>query len=174
MIFDSQPPIHGFPQTSCPGCCALFPDVDGPTHAHIGASPGCWKVYGEVLAKEFTDPQYFLVHRLTVDTYAAQHPGVPGRRSAQSVTVHLVALYLILEKELDSNFVTKKLGQLIRQKNKQFEWLTPPQDLGDVTIADVWKAKDATEHVELVHQWAGSVWTAWREHHKTIDLFYED
>ena len=82
----------------CPDCGALTPDVDGPTHPYVGASVGCWAMYGEVLAKEYGEYRYPSVHRLTVDAYSVQHPGTPSRRSIQSVAVHLVSLYLVLER----------------------------------------------------------------------------
>src|SRR5690349_15169292 len=66
---------------ACVGCGAMVPDIDGPTHRYLGASPGCWQIYGEVLAgKDGVMP-----HRLLVDVYAAQHPGVEGKQSSQSV-----------------------------------------------------------------------------------------
>lgn len=77
----------------CVGCGALVPEIEGPTHRYLGAPPGCWAVYGEVLEKEYGDcSRYALNHRLTVD--AAQHPGVPSPQSIQSVAVHLIRLYL--------------------------------------------------------------------------------
>ena len=82
----------------CVGCGALVPDVAGPTHPYIGASRGCWAIYGEVLAKEYGEYGYPPVHGLTVDAYAAQHPGTPSRQAIQSVAVHLIALYLVLER----------------------------------------------------------------------------
>src|SRR3954470_16111070 len=85
----------------CPGCGRLYPGSDGATHAYIGASAGCWARYGELLALEYGDARLMRWHRLTVDSYAAQHPGVPARRSAQSVHVHLAGLYLTLERGLD-------------------------------------------------------------------------
>ncbi|MEJ7711938.1 MAG: DUF5946 family protein [Pyrinomonadaceae bacterium] len=81
----------------CIGCGALAPDTDGATHKYIGASPGCWEIFGEVIAKEFSDMAYYSVHQLTVDTYAVHHPGTPSRQSIQSVTVHLVSLFGVLE-----------------------------------------------------------------------------
>lgn len=66
---------------SCIGCGAAVPSTDGPTHAYIGASPGCWACYGQVLTKEYSDYRFAPVHRLTVDTYAVQHPGKPERRA---------------------------------------------------------------------------------------------
>jgi hypothetical protein len=65
----------------CIGCHALFPDVDGPVHRYMESSPGCWASYGEVLVREYTEPSYFGVHRLTVDAYAVQHPGVRRRKA---------------------------------------------------------------------------------------------
>ncbi len=75
---------------TCPGCGGSFDVSDGPTHRYLGASPGCWAVYGEVLAKEYSDAAYYRVHRLTVDAYSAQHPvqrnilaGVQPRQSSR-------------------------------------------------------------------------------------------
>lgn len=36
--------VDGGPTASapCPGCGALVPSSDGPTHPYLGASPGCW------------------------------------------------------------------------------------------------------------------------------------
>ena len=47
----------------CVGCGAVVPDIDGSTHPYIGASAGCWEIYGQVLAKEYRYPP---VHRLIV------------------------------------------------------------------------------------------------------------
>jgi hypothetical protein len=33
---------------------------------------------------------------------------------------------------------------------------------------DVLDARTADEHLELVRQWAGQVWTAWAQHHATV------
>lgn len=54
----------------CMGCGGVFAEIQGPTHRYLESSPGCWAAYGEVLAREYSDPAYFQVHRLTVDAYA--------------------------------------------------------------------------------------------------------
>ena len=82
----------------CQGCGALVPDVDGPTHRYIGASPGCWAVYGELSEKEADNFCYMRSHQMTVDTYCAQHPWTPSPQAIRSVAVHLVGLYLRLER----------------------------------------------------------------------------
>lgn len=81
----------------CRGCGALVPCGDGPTHRYIGASPGCWAVFGEVLAREYSDRRYWPVYQLTVDAYAVQHPGEPSRQTIQSAAIHLISLYSVLE-----------------------------------------------------------------------------
>lgn len=57
-------------------------------------------MFGEVLANGYSEASYGAVHELTVDAYAAQHPGQPSPQSIQSVAVHLVSLWHILEEGL--------------------------------------------------------------------------
>jgi len=54
------------------------------------------------------------IHRLTVDCYAAQHPTKENnQKSAQSVNVHLVSIYLIMKKNYTAQQATKKINELI-------------------------------------------------------------
>lgn len=151
----------------CIGCGALVPDVEGPRHKYIGASPGCWAVFGEVLAKEYSDVLYASAHQLTVDTYAVQHPGTPSPQSIQSVAVHLVSLFCVLERGFDLGRAAGVKQQLSKEREK-FIWLEPPAALGDVTIIDVAKARDAVEHRRIVGRWASAVWQAWSPHHAAV------
>jgi Family of unknown function (DUF5946) len=152
----------------CVGCGALVPAIDGPTHPYIGASPGCWAIYGEVLAKEYGEYGYPAVHRLTVDAYAAQHPGVPGRRSIQSVAVHLISLHLILERGYGPEKAAAAIRKALDTRRQEFVWLDPPDSPGAVTVLDVLEARDLAEHTERVMEWAASVWEAWEPHHHTV------
>lgn len=152
----------------CPDCKGLVPDIEGPVHAYIGGSAGCWKIYGEVLAKDYSDPAYFKVHRLTVDAYMAQHPGKPTAQSIQSVNVHLIALYLIFEKNYSFDAARKAIVVIIKKKKGQFVWLTPPKDPGAITVVDVVQARNEYEHEEKIMAWARSVWQAWSHYHSII------
>ena len=153
----------------CFGCGAVVPDVDGPTHRYIGASPGCWRLYGEVLGREYADYSRFaLVHRLTVDAYAAQHPGTPSPQSTGSVGVHLVRLHLELECNLPHDRANEAMLDISSRLKRDFVWLDPPASLGDVTVLDVLGARDPEEHAERVRRWAASVWEAWAPHHETV------
>jgi len=124
-------------QSPCPGCGGLFSDIDapGPAHAYLGASHGCWAVYCDILAKEYGEYKYPEVHRLTVDSYSAQHPGTPSRQSIQSVAGHLISLYLVLERGLTAKKATAAIRQAI-ERSHHFVWLPPPASLGAVTVLE--------------------------------------
>jgi hypothetical protein len=152
----------------CPGCGAMFPDIQGATHRYLKSSPGCWAAYGDVLAREYSDPVLFgQVHRLTVDAYAVQHPGEPATQSVQSVALHLVSLCLILEHGATLSEATASL-QKGAHATSRYVWLPPPEFPGAMTVADVQQAKTPQAHQELVRNWAAAVWSAWKPHHEIV------
>lgn len=150
----------------CPGCGVLLPELEGPTHDYMESSPACWAIYGEVLAREYSDITYRAVHRLTVDAYAAQHPGGASPQAIQSVAAHLVSMHLMLELGYSASRATAVLHEAVERGG--FEWLERPVTPGALTIAHVAEATTAMEHIERVHEWATSVWTAWSAHHPQV------
>jgi len=151
----------------CFSCGGEFPDIDGPVHPYMASSPGCWSVYGEVLAREYSDVSFFEIHRLSVDAYAVQHPGSTDRQSIQSVGVHLIRLCLFLEYGLAAENANNAMLAAGKYKHS-FVWLEPPASLGRITVADVAKTKTVEEHKAVVRAWAQSLWDAWSMHHDTI------
>ncbi len=151
----------------CYGCGAQVPESNGPTHRYIGASPGCWAVFGEVLAKEYEEYNYPPVHRLTVDAYPAQHPGEESKQTIQSFAVHLIGLQLMLDLNYDAHLTTKTISKAT-QKSPDYHWLDPPSSLGGMTILDVYEAENLKDHTDRVHIWAHAVWRAWQPHHGQI------
>lgn len=150
----------------CPGCGDLFlPLPGGDTHAYLESVPGCWAAFSDVLAREFGDPAYGWIHRHTVDAYAAQHPGVDGRRQRQSVAIHLIGLCQWLEHGLDAARIVAATGPLTHRDT--WPRLAPPTTYR-LTILDVLRAQSAEEHASLVRAWAESVWEAWSEHHPRV------
>lgn len=142
--------------------------MDAPTHRYIGASPGCWALFGEVLAREYSDFRYGRVHRLTVDAYTAQHPGAPSAQSIQSVNLHLLGLHAVFERGVSLPEATQVL-QRAAQHKREFVWLNPPPSLGTLTVRDVHAAKAPAEHEQRVRQWARSVWQAWAPYHEIVN-----
>ena len=141
----------------CPGCKALY-NTDTPCdHPYIGSSRACWEVYEQVLAKEFSDPAYFKVHRITVDAYAASHIGDQSdRRARQSANLHLIALYLFFQKGAPIHEIKTFLSQATTPKR---DWpVVQSVDSPDwLTVYDVVKASNPEEHEALVYQWGRSV-----------------
>ena len=160
----------------CPGCGVPLPETEGATHRYIGASPGCWAAFGEVSEKEYGDFRYARVHGLTVDAYCAQHPGEPSPQAVRSVAVHLVGLYLQMERDLrpeELYAVHKRVSSVAKERRKEISWLEPPSPLGEKTILHVLDADGPDEHAERVREWARSVWEAWSPHHDTVRRWAE-
>jgi hypothetical protein len=131
------------------------------------STPGCWAAFGRVLAREYEDRRYFAVHRLTVDSYAVQHPGTQSRQSIQSVGVHLVRLCLFHERNLAPEAANDAMLAAATHK-ASFHWLEPPLDLGPITIANVDAAPGVEEHMSTVRLWAAQMWDVWSPHHATV------
>lgn len=151
---------------ACPGCGALVPDGPGPTHAYIGASPGCWAAWGEVQAHSFASPAIAAVQPLAVDVYAVQHPGLAERRAIQSVWVHLVSLCLIVEGgRTPAEGIRAK--QLLLAGERSFARLEPPVGPYAMTVLDVASVEQDAVPRE-VRRWAETTWAAWRAHHAAV------
>lgn len=157
-------------ETTCPGCGLQMPASESAHYdGYINASPECWSVFSEVLAVDYRNPVVFgQVHQLTVDAYAAQHPG--GTHPDKSIDIHLAALYLML----DRNVAPERMPAIRRRLADTVEsWphFPPPGDRGALTVFDVAMVDTPQEHVAIVRQWAVSVWEAWSEHHAGIARF---
>jgi hypothetical protein len=131
------------------------------------SSPGCWAVYGTLLARDYGEYNYPAAHRFSVDAYAVQHPGQPNRQAIQSVAVHLIGLYLSLEKGLPSPQVTKIISRAT-QFSDRFVWLEPPASMGKITILDAANAEGLEKYQQVAKEWAQSAWGAWSAHHNQI------
>jgi len=152
--------------SACCGCGAVLPAVDGPTHPYILSSPACWATYGEISARTYQDPRRQGVLQVQVDAYAVQHPGVPGRRAAQSVGIHLMTLCLVFERGADPREGPRLHNQMVQRP--VFHWLEPPPDRGDVTVLDVLATSSPEGHIAAVNEWGRSVWDAWAPHHAIV------
>ena len=152
----------------CVGCGAHVPDISGPVHGYMQSAPGCWAAYGEILAREYSDISFAAAHRLTVDSYAIQHPGHPSPQSIQSVGLHLISLSLVLEHGATMQRATEALQRGSRYK-EALVWLDPPHDRGMMTVLDVRAADTPDTHVQRVWDWARAAWAAWSQHRERIE-----
>ncbi len=159
--------MNSIAKSICPGCKALLPDIDGPVHNYMEGSPACFEQFNKVLACEYSDPKLLSTHRLTVDTYAVQHPGSNLlRQQIQSVGLHLARLGLQIERPMpprETNDVMLGLG-----KHKHtLDHIEPPKRFS-VTVADVATFAGSSQHSDKVREWAVSTWNDWSAHHEYI------
>lgn len=152
----------------CPGCRLIEVEIEGPKHPYLLSSATCWDTYSKVLEKEYSNQAYMKVHRLTVDAYCAQHPGIVSPKTIQSINAHLVSLYLVLDRRLDQNFARKVIGFITNEYKESLKWLEPSYPIGEINCKDVLNAKSAAEHKEIVYQWAEEVWRSWEHVHSDI------
>ena len=151
----------------CVGCGGRVPDIDGPVHRYMTASPGCWQAYTELMAGGLPPiPE----SALAVDAYAITHPGVPGPQSTPSVWIHLVTLCCTLERgwPVERSVFLRKLAA---DGFERWPWLDRPERMGDVTAIDVAGAVakgDGSAVEDLVRRWIPGAWNAWAVHGGTV------
>lgn len=154
--------------TPCAGCGLVTGRAEGPTHAYIGASPGCWARFGELHLAGAAPTS----GQLLVDTYAVQHPGIRERRAVQSVCVHLISLCAALERgwppERGPDLLRRAVGA-----GRDWPWLDPPLPVGRITVDDVLRA-DGRERGRVADGWAADVWSAYRPHHARVRGWVDD
>jgi len=147
---------------TCPGCALEMPLSGRRYDRKFHASAECWSVFEEVLAAEFQNAVLFgQVHQLTVDTYAVQHAG--GQHPDKSVCIHLVGLYLMLERSVPPVEVPPRLQCLASRVS--WPHLDPPEERASFTVCDVALADSPQTHALRVREWAAQVWRAWSRHH---------
>lgn len=110
------------------------------------SSPGCWGTYNELLAKEYSDYARMPLHRVTMDVYAVQHPGVNVPAAKRSVALHLSRLCLLLEGGWPIDKANDAMRIISAQKNL-CEWLEPPSMLGTLSVLDVLGAVSIEERL---------------------------
>ena len=158
--------------TACPQCGVDLPDYDGPTHRYFGGSPACWAAYGLILEREYSNPEFFKNHRMTVDAYALQHPGDKSSQAVQSVNIHLISTTLIFGHNASNDKALNAMRKISAASKKDpnlFNYLEPPLSLGAITVKDVLPKTQADDHLKQIENWAKTTWQAWSNHHKTAD-----
>lgn len=154
-------------EEQCVGCGKLLPVIDGPTHKYMLSSPACYAAFNQILAAEYSSQELMEVHRLTVDTYAVQHPGDPSdRRAVQSVGLHLARLFVQLESPRPPKETNQVMLDFASNKSSLIA-LKPPKQFR-VTAADIAPFAGTGLHAAKVKEWASTTWEDWSAHHDYI------
>ncbi|HEY0870323.1 MAG TPA: DUF5946 family protein, partial [Acidothermaceae bacterium] len=102
--------------STCPGCGLVGAVSHGPCDPYGGSSPACWETFNAVTVKDYGEYRYPEVHQLIVDAYMSQHAAFETAAGRRSVAVHLVGLYLALERGMTGPAVGRTLGQVFPDK----------------------------------------------------------
>lgn len=155
-------------ETICPGCGLRMPARKTTTtsRGYYNVSDECWDLYTEVLGTEYSNAFLFgQVHQMTVDSYAAQHAG--GPHPDKSVDVHLVGLYLSLQKGIRSPYIPPLLQRLVAAI-EVWPHYEPPTERAAITVFDVAFCDATEDHVRVVKDWAEAVWASWSKYHSEV------
>ncbi len=158
-------------EVGCPACGYTAPDNHGPTHAYMSPNGPCWEMYGEVLAREFSDQEYYKSHRLLTDAYCAHHSIADERRASQSLNIHLAGLMLRFEYGESTESIVAFLKSAAGPR--EFPYLDQPEGAQSITIEAIHAAANADEHAVEVEKYARKVFAAWSDHHGTIRALIE-
>jgi hypothetical protein len=149
----------------CPGCGQELPDIDGAKHAYVGASSACWTRFADLGAA--LPPGGTPLRRLVTDAYMVQHPGIPERRAIQSVGLHLVALYLVIERGLPPDDLSATLQRTLARP-PAWHWLEPPVPNGTSTVVDLEAAIASGGTADAIETYVRGVWDSWAPHRATV------
>jgi len=182
--------MRNSPLSPCPGCGALFPEHDGPTHRYIGASAGCWALFSRAVANGGADVNELveqsgvpdsrvslpahndapLIESLWGDAYGVQHHGGNSPQAVQSVAVHLLDLYGIISGK------TTRPGWAIERALRVrgvFQKLSPPALGSALTFRHLFPGGGVGTPVTR-SQYVVSVYEAWMALHRSIlEHWYE-
>lgn len=175
----------------CPGCKTEYQYQEGPIDRYGVMSPECLNTLNELLLKEGEYFGYPPAHRLIIDSNAVQHPpnielqltlGINQRfidASNQSVFIHLIALYIALEKKVEPQNISKIMDKILSKgvSFEKLETIKAPKDLGTIKIVDIRKQLEnqitLPEYTNLAWDWARAAWNAWQSYHPIIKEWYE-
>lgn len=172
----------------CPGCGALFPPHDGPTHRYLGASAACWALCHNLTTGTEPDSGLLRTSRLPVgtpahkpqkdthlfdnvwgDAYGVQHHGDASPQAIQSVAIHLLTLHGAVTRGADGNWVKRRA---LRTRGV-FRKLEPPPLGCALTIRHLFPS-EGTDAVASRAEYAHSVYSAWIGLHRlTVESWYE-
>jgi hypothetical protein len=182
--------MRNSPLSPCPGCGALFPEHDGPTHRYIGASAGCWALFSWSVANGGTDVTELieqsripdssvsvpahndapLIESLWGDAYGVQHHGGNSPQAVQSVAVHLLDLHGIISGK------TTRPGWAIERALRVrgvFQKLSPPTLGSALTFRHLFPGGGVGTPATR-SQYVVSVYESWMALHRSIlEQWYE-
>lgn len=148
-----------------------LPAVAGQGHRYVGASPSCWACFSALVNAGEPPLAPHPHNALLLDAYMVQHPGQPSPPAIQSVAVHLLALYGVIEAGVGAGQVLWIRQRAVRgdapARHARFAWLTPPDFTGSLTFADIVSGATSQGRTAQAITYIQAVWTQWTQLHWT-------
>ena len=162
----------------CPDCRALLPPSNGAVHRYVGASAACWELFAALNNAGEPPLAPSPLNGLLTDAYMVQHPGVPSPQAIQSVAVHLLALYGVLERDMPPRQALwirlQAVNERYGQKHDRFHWLTPPSFANSLTVLDIVQPPTPGERTAVLQQYVPSILSRWMaDYAETIEVWYD-
>ncbi|RVT87317.1 hypothetical protein DXV76_04340 [Rhodobacteraceae bacterium CCMM004] len=157
----------------CPACGHVGGPADGPVHAYMTSSPGCWARYGEVLARDYSDAAYRAHHRALTDAWSVQHSISDDRRARQSFYLHLAALVLKVERDAPDAAIVAFLRRAAASGHP-FPHVQAPPPCAEARPDAVYDAPGAAAHAAAVDAYARAVLAQWAPHHGAVRALIEE
>lgn len=125
---------------------------------------GCFEQFAELGTKSYVNPNYGRSYFYGVDAHALQHPEIHGKKNNAAHLLRLCWLFAYDQHE-QSHLVPKWWQQYLSRA--EIPILEPPlfKQRGNITIATILQAQNDEEHLQLMRDWAESVYQAWQAHH---------
>jgi hypothetical protein len=134
-----------------------MPDICPECGAAWTKNRTCQSAFDEFLVLEYTDPEYGIVHMLTVACFMIQH----GRYSDEGLVWIERRLREHIEKGMSMEEIRRKMGGETDQIRRRWKVVRQPGDLPQrsipwtMTIMDVaGNMQDASSYRDLIKQWA--------------------
>jgi hypothetical protein len=147
------------PQQNGVGTMTATEACDQCGWTEAGGRAGCRARFEELLARDFSDPLFYRVHRMFVDTYCLQHPE-DYCRSAKSLAAHLAGLCWILEGGAGAAQGPERLHRWL-SGDRRLDKPALPGHRGGLTLGDLPRDGDPGAWGEKVRRWAEATWAAY-------------
>jgi Family of unknown function (DUF5946) len=121
--------------------------------------------YNELCAYTLNHRGPEFIHQHVVDAYMAQHADT--KTKPIGITFALVGLYLHVEKKFSGRQVQLAHMRLARKK-QTWPAFAIPTDRGSMTVSDVLAVPPGPGRDKAVHDWAASVWGAFRNNSEIV------
>lgn len=165
---------------TCPGCRVKLPklEIEGNTHPYIGASASCWALFANLWGGGEPTLAPFPMHPLIHDAYCVQHHGTPSPQAIQSVAIHALCLYGVLNRGVEPNRTKWIRDRLLREmkihRHERYEWLEPPEFEECITIANIVQEPTPERRTEKAQSYIEDVWHLWqKDHADTLSRWYK-